>query len=159
MPRRSPTQMTALLWAAGSAILMIVGAIGPWLQALSGVVSVSGLDGDNDGWIVVVVGAAGLLIFCAVALGASHRIAWLLPLIGLIGVVVTAVDRRDVAERDQGGVGITDIFSGTPSTPDLDITVGWGLNLAMGASFSLLLASVVLLLTADKGDRPLKPLA
>jgi hypothetical protein len=146
MKELTPWQTTLFIWAAASAALMLVGAIGPWAVVLS-VVSIGGLDGGNDGWIVVVVAAAALIVLCAFALGASRRLVWPLPVLGLAGLAVTAIDRRDVSElRDDPGVSVEDILTDNPSPGPFAVDVGWGLNLAMGASFSLVVASGVLLL-------------
>lgn len=50
------------VWGLISAGLMVLGAYGPWVTALG--ISVSGLDGTNDGWFVAgaaVLGALALL--------------------------------------------------------------------------------------------------
>jgi hypothetical protein len=148
MNTRTPLENTALLWAAASAGLMIVGAIGPWATAVGGLASVGGLDGGRDGWFVVVVAAISLVVLAAVYFGSSLRIAWSLPVLGLLGLAVAAIDRRDVADAGRGP-GIGDVLTGQDDgSVETGIEVGWGLNLAMGASFSLVVASVVLLWAA-----------
>lgn len=125
---------------------MIVGAIGPWLTSVGGLVSVGGLDGGRDGWWVIVVAAIALVILAALFFGSANRIAWGVPILGLLGLAVAAIDRRDVNTDREFTLGDAFTKSGKP-TGDPLFEVGWGLNLAMGAAFSLVAASSLVLLT------------
>lgn len=122
-----------LLWIEASALLMLVGALGPWIKALG--VSVSGTDGSNDGWFVV-----GAAVFAGVLAALTHRNrgAGLCALIGgVAGLAVSAYDRNNVQDKiNSGGELLRNVA-----------TVGWGLNLCLAASISLGVAGVVWLFT------------
>src|SRR5207245_10709136 len=79
-----------LIWIGASALLMAVGAFGPWVKAFA--ISVSGTDGSNDGWVVLgaaVVGA-GLAAVTRANRGAG---AWAL-LAGRVGGGTTRYARK-----------------------------------------------------------------
>jgi hypothetical protein len=105
---------------------MVVGSLGPWAELFG--FSVSGVEGGNDGWLVIAaaVAGAGAVYWAAtrheLAGGAAAVVC------GGAGAVVTLVERGNV---DETGFG--------PFVAD----VGWGLTLAMIASFSLVLAGIV----------------
>ena len=60
-------------WAAGSLVLMVVGAFGPWATVAD--LTIHGTDGGRDGWVVV--GAAGIAALCLLLYIRSRR-GWLL---------------------------------------------------------------------------------
>jgi hypothetical protein len=116
-------------WVVGSAVLMIIGSFGPWVIALGQ--SVSGTDGTNDGWLVVGVAALGGLLFYR-ARGRRSGSVWAF-LCGAVGVAVTFYDRQNVQHKiDSGGLFVRAIAH-----------VGWGLNLALLASVSMVIAAAV----------------
>jgi hypothetical protein len=117
-----------LVWALASAVAMALGALAPWAEVF--VVTFSGLEEGNKGWLVLAAAAGGAL--------ASYW-AWTRSTLaggaaavgcGALGAVVTLVERGNVKELGFGPFGAAD--------------VGWGLTLAMLASFSLVLAGVAL---------------
>lgn len=114
---------------------MLVGAFGPWIK-IAGILntSVSGTDGSNDGWVVVVaavVGAGGLLAYSR-----GKRLAGAVPLVaGIVGLATTVYDRDNV----------NDALDETESSL-VAAQIGWGLNLALGASLVLAVVGLVALL-------------
>jgi hypothetical protein len=115
-----------LWWVLGSAVLMAIGAIGPWAKALF--VSVSGLDGD--GWFVLL----GAVVIVAITLihvrrhATRNRRPWWPFAVGLLAAVIAAATaiydanniQREISESDIEGIA----------------SVGWGLWLACVASVS-----------------------
>jgi hypothetical protein len=116
-------------WVLVSAGGMALGAFGPWVVALGQ--SVSGIDGSNDGWMVLACAAAGGVLFYATR---SKKAAGLWPVFaGGGGLAVTIYDRNNVQNAiNQGG-----------SLARALAHVGWGLNLAMIASGSMVLAGLI----------------
>jgi hypothetical protein len=111
---------------------MLIGSFGAWVKL--GAMSVSGTDGSNDGWVVVIAAVLGLLLL---VLSRRHRVAGLWALLaGLAGAATTVYDRNNVQDKiHQGGALVQALAS-----------VGWGLNVAMIASFSLLIAGIAWLI-------------
>ena len=96
---------------------MVVGAFGSWSKDPFGV-NVSGTDGSNHGWRVVIVAGASASLF---ALTRTRRIAGLWAILGgAAGLTVTLRDRDN----------ITDIHntSGCISTPVCGLTPGGALT-------------------------------
>jgi hypothetical protein len=130
-PRQATRFTGVAIWAAISVVVMAIGAFGPWIKGPLGI-SVSGTDGSNDGWIVVVCAVvAALLLYEYVV----HNGGRLLPLLALVaGIAATATtiyDRNNVSDKLK--------FQGTQIGQ-----IGWGLNAAMVASISLAIVSFVL---------------
>jgi hypothetical protein len=118
-----------LLWIEASAALMLIGAFGPWVKALG--VSVSGTDGSNDGWVVVVAALFGGVL---AAITYKNRGAGFFALIGgVAGLSTAAYDRNNVQDKISNG---GDLLRSVAS-------VGWGLNLCLFASISLAIAGAV----------------
>jgi len=83
-----------LIAVLASAGLMVLGSIGPWVTALA--TSVNGIDGTNDGWIVV---AAAVFAGVFVTWARDQRKAGILGLLpGLLGLGVTIYDRNNVSD-------------------------------------------------------------
>lgn len=125
-------------WGLASAGGMLLGAFGPWLEATAGFASISasGTDGSNDGWLVVgaaVVGGAG---FVLAAFGHSEKLSLLPLLAGIAGAAVAWNGRSNLQDEADAS--------------ELLVQVGWGLNLVLGASISLAIASLVLYSSATK---------
>ena len=125
-------QQAVFWWAVASAVLMVVGAFGPWVELLG--LSAGGTDGDNDGWLVIAVAAVAIAIFLWQRRTPRAGAATLAG--GVLGAIITIYDRSNVSDAaaDLGQAG------------DL-VQVGWGLNLAIVASISLAVAGVVWVLT------------
>src|SRR5438132_4177362 len=123
-------------WGLVSGAAMIVGAFGPWVKVLG--YSVSGTDGSNDGWIILVLAViAILLIFAASGERIASRLAASLVLvIGIAGSAVTIYDRGNLHAAIENGGALTQALA----------SVGWGLNLAMVASISLAIQGLVYML-------------
>jgi hypothetical protein len=104
---------------------MAIGSLAPWAEAFF--VSVSGVEGGNDGWLVIAAAVSGAAaVYWAVSRDALAGGAAAV-VCGGVGAVVTLVERGQV---ESAGFG--------PFTAE----VGWGLTLAMLASFSLVLAGI-----------------
>lgn len=119
---------------------MVLGAFGPWATALG--MSVGGVDGSNDGWVVLV--AAGLALFILFRYWRAPSIAKLgwCCVAGAVAAVTTIYDRHHVdVAISQGG----DLARAL-------VHVGWGLNLAMVASISLVLAAIVTGAVTDRSS-------
>ena len=117
-------RLPTVVWLGfAAAAAMVIGAFGPWGKVIGFVnVSVSGTDGANDGWLVVGAAAAGAACLFAYSRGAR---------IAALGTLLAGVGGAYVAIHDRGKV--TD--AADENTSDLaNIQVGWGLNLAIGAS-------------------------
>ncbi len=126
-------RLAALTWiglaAAGA---MVIGSFGPWIKAIGLVnLTVGGTDGANDGWLVVLAAAAGV---GALILYDRAYAAWRpgQHLIGAVGTMLAGAGGAAVTIYDRGN--ITDTANESTS---LVVQVGWGLNLAMGASIVL----------------------
>ncbi len=124
-----------LIAAGVSAVLMLVGAFGPWLKGPLGI-SVSGTDGSNDGWIMAgadVVAGVGVYAFAKFA----HR-GWAVTAVagGLLGLGVGFNDWHNIRDLLKGAQ-----FGGLQL-----VQVGWGLELGTIASGALMVAAVVLLI-------------
>ena len=86
-------QSPFLLWIEASAVLMLIGAFGPWVKAFA--FTVSGTDGSNDGWIVVVAALFGGVL---AAITYKNRGAGLCALIG--GVAgLSGFPRKERSQR------------------------------------------------------------
>ena len=120
-----------LIACALCVILMAVGAFGPWIKGPLGL-SVSGTDGDNDGWVVV--GAAA--IAAGTLWGYTQRVQRSL----LVFAIAAAAVAGGVAWHDRNRVKDALQVAGEPVGQ-----VGWGLNLALAASVGLGVASFALL--------------
>jgi hypothetical protein len=121
---------------------MLIGAFGPWGKVIGLInTSISGTDGSNDGWFVVGAAVVGALALFGWWQGRGRWLALGPLLAGAAGLLVTYSDRGNV----------TDIESS--STTNLaHFQVGWGLNLAMGASAGLGVVGLVALL--GRSDAP-----
>jgi hypothetical protein len=131
------SKLPTLIWfGLGAAVAMAVGAFGPWGKVVGIVnVSISGTDGSNDGWLVV--GAAGVGVACLFAYaGVGKPAAIGVLLAGAAGAAVGIYDRSNVTDlNDESGTNLA------------SIEVGWGLNLAIGASIALAVIGLIALLS------------
>lgn len=115
-------------WVLASAALMLIGAFGPWAKVFG--FSVSGTDGSNDGWFVVVIAVATAALFIWKR---ETRAAGISAIVGgTIASLVTIYDRQNLTPSSDDG----EVLEGL-------VQVGWGLNLAMLASISLGVAGIV----------------
>jgi hypothetical protein len=117
-PRRIPTHVLV----GGIAVAgLVVGSMGPWAK-VGALASVSGLDGSNDGWIVIVaavIAAVGLYAHY----GGGRGGATLAMIGGGLALAITVYDWNDI--------------DGRPI-----VQVGWGLNVAVLSALTLVLAMV-----------------
>lgn len=130
-----------VVWSLASCGLILVGAFGPWATVLS--VSVGGTSNGNDGWIIAAIAAVvGLLITAR-----REHTGWTKWAIcgGIVNIAITAYDRHHVSSTisQAGALGAALAH------------VGWGLNLALAASFSLALAGLASL--ARSSAKPPQP--
>jgi hypothetical protein len=130
-----------LWWLLASAVLMIIGAFGPWVTAFS--ISVAGTDGSNDGWVVVAAAGVGAGL-CYAARASRAAGVWAL-LGGIVGFAVTVYDRGHVQTAINRGGAFAQALA----------HVGWGLNLALVASISMALAGVAVLLQGGSSSEVL----
>ena len=136
-----PAKPRPFWWAAGSAALMLVGAVGPWARVLS-VVSVNGTDGD--GWFVI--GAAVLAAFALFRFWQRGPTRWLYAAAagGVVGCLVAAYDLSEL-RRVAGGTAFGDSSF---------VTAGWGIYLDVVASAGLAVFAVLLARTAPAAALP-----
>jgi len=123
--------------ALGSAVGMALGAFGPWARALGA--SVSGLDGNNDGWFVVAFAVVAALSVVLYESGSGSGWAGIAIVFGLSGAGVAWYDRSKVDELTSGEFDL--------------VQVGWGLNLALVASVAVIIASVFLAASKSSNRR------
>lgn len=133
-------------WVAACA--MGIGALfGPWATLFDHTGfrqgAVYGTDGGNHGWLVLSVALLGAVAFAGYAYLPAARVwtAALAVVAGAVAVGVTVHDRLGV-EHAFGGTrwGIVQVLQSF-------VHVGWGLNVALGASAIVAVAGVALLLT------------
>ena len=127
-----------------SAAAMVVGVLfGPWATLFaktSFTHSVSGIDSGNHGWLVVGFAAVGAVAFAGSLRASNLWLAACAVAAGGAAVAVTLHDRRDI-QHGLSGVHIS-IVQALRSF----VRVGWGLNLALGASAIMTLAALALVL-------------
>ncbi|MGE4426784.1 MAG: hypothetical protein AB7G37_10070 [Solirubrobacteraceae bacterium] len=117
---RPPVQLDQhTLWGIGSAVLLLIGSVTPW--ATAGPFSKNGIDGDGVITLVLAIAIGALIL-----LRRAPRVALGLA---LLSAAVTLYDTIDI-----GRVGGDSI---------IDVSVGWGLVLALIASLSLTAWGVV----------------
>ena len=123
-----------LAWALVSAGLMAIGAFGPWLNAL-GILSLTGWDVQKKeaGGLIAIALLGGLMVF--LYRESTSAGVWAL-FAGFAGLALTGWEHHR----------ITSVFGGVdPQYETLEkalIHIGWGLNLAIFASVSLMVAGL-----------------
>lgn len=128
--------------AVGATVLMIIGAIGPWAKVLF--VSVSGIDGQRDGWIVLVLAILSLIALASVLRGApARKVATGIAVDGLIA----------------GGVAIYDWTDLPQGNAIATVSPGWGLYLTVFASAALVFCGLKLYASSPPAvsARPVQP--
>lgn len=131
-------------WVIASMALAVLGSFGPWVKALGQ--SVSGVDGSNDGWLVIGAVLLGGLLFYATR---TSRGAGLWALLGGgAGLAITIYDRSNV----QNVIDSSGLASAL-------VQVGWGLNVALAGSASLAVAGLVGLLQSGNAAPSAAPFA
>lgn len=127
--RNSSRGLGILIWSGASVAFMVIGSFGPWIEALGQ--SVSGTDGSNDGWVVVAAAVIGALLMYVTR---ANRGAGIWAIVaGLAGSIVTIHDRSHASHAISNAGALVQAVA----------RIGWGLNLAMVASISLVIAGVV----------------
>ncbi len=130
-PTPMGTRTTFAFWAGAVAILfMAIGAFGPWAKVLA--ISINGLDGSNDGWLVIGAAAIAALMFVVYARFAGFGPLLFAGLAAVGAIAVTIHDRNHIKNVQL-------------------VQVGWGLNVALIASILLLLATLGLALFNRQG--------
>lgn len=136
--RRLADLPASIWWAAGSLVLMVVGAFGPWASVLG--VSINGTDDSKDGWLVL--GAAVVAALLLVGYVIRGR-AWYAVVAMLAGLASAAIAAYDIADTNniasQTGNGL--------------VSTEWGIYLSLAASISLALATLAVLLQARQNKR------
>jgi len=135
------TSPKSLWWSAGSLVLMVVGAFGPWAK-IADLLTINGTDGGRDGWIVV--GAAGVAALSLLFYRRFRR-GWLVVLALLAGVAAASTVAYDISD-------IRGIASGDELFGDL-VSTQWGIYVALVGSISLALASLGVLVESRKSRR------
>jgi hypothetical protein len=128
-------------WMAASAVLMLVGALGPWARVLG--LSLSGIDFGVGGFVLLAAVVVGVLL----GLFDQGRLASrkLVIASGLLGLVSFAVTTTYLAQLLPGG-SAGELFG------EEVLGGGWGLVLAWLASASLVGATLVAL-RGKQGER------
>jgi len=121
----------SLWWSAGSVVLMVVGAFGPW-ASVADLVTVHGTDGASDGWIVV--GAAAVAVIAMLFYRRQRR--WLLVLPLLAGIAGAATTAYDISNANE--LASSELFGSI-------VSVEWGIYVALAGSISLALSSLGLM--------------
>ena len=133
--RRLADLPASIWWAAGSLVLMVVGAFGPWASVLG--ITINGTDDSKDGWLVL--GAAVLAALLLLGYVVRRR-AWYAVVATLAGVASAATAAYDIADTNniasQTGNGL--------------ISTEWGIYLSLAASISLALSTLAVLLQARR---------
>jgi hypothetical protein len=130
-------QQALFWWVVVSAALMVVGSFGPWAKVLG--FSISGIDGNNDGWFVIAIAvvAGGVFLWKRETTQAGFAaIAG-----GVLGASVAIYDRTNVKDAAAEGGELGEL-----------VQVGWGLNLALVASISLAIAGAVWIVKSEAGS-------
>jgi hypothetical protein len=122
------------LWGLASAGVMVLGAIGPWIE-VGGLVSIDGTDDGRDGWVVIGAAAVGALAFALWMRGRWWSL--LAALAAGAGLATTIYDRLDL-EGTVAGIDVGRFLE-----------AGWGLYVAMAGSASLAAAAVGALITSN----------
>lgn len=123
----------AIVFAGAAVLMMAVGAIGPWAKGPLGS-SLSGIDGSNDGWVVLAVTLAAAVSAAAHWRAPRRGTGAVLLLCAAVNGYLTYNDRQSVQElvTSDGAVGL--------------VSVGWGLSLALAGAVLLALAGVALII-------------
>lgn len=126
-------------WAVASLVVMVVGAVGPWAEVLS--VTIDGIDGSRDGWVVIGAAAVAALLLLVFAVA---RRAWLavFPLLaGAVGGATAGYDISDIRSLASETIG------------GRLVETEWGIYVALAGSISLIVASLALMVEG-RGRRP-----
>jgi hypothetical protein len=138
------TRLTAVRvfgWGLVSAVVMVIGAFGPWAKVL-GLVTVNGTDDGGDGWVVIVAAVLGIV---ALLLWRMRSRRWLIlsVIAGAAGLATAVYDRIDI-EGTTDGVDVGAL-----------VDAGWGIYVAMIGSASLAAAAIAgWMITAAPQETP-----
>jgi hypothetical protein len=121
---------------------MAVGSVGPWVRA--GSVDLGGGIQHGDVWLVLVAAIVGAVVLIVWSRRRMGGVAALLA--GLVGLAVALYDRWHLVRLIPLPPGVNIFTAGF-------LQVGWGLYLALLASFSFALCGLVWLLAhADSSE-------
>ena len=129
-PKENPNRRIAaatLLWAAASALLMVVGALGPWASVLG--VRVDGIQ-DEIVLVLATIAIAALIV------SAQWRRQLLLLAPLCAGLATAILATRDAVDGDQIASGVNQHL----------VRIDWGLYVVVVSSISLVLASTALVI-------------
>jgi hypothetical protein len=124
-----------VLWVLGSAAAMVLGAVSPWMKVFG--ISSRGIDGINDGWLVVIAAVTGGAAFLWKRDPAA---AGVVIGCGCLGGAIAIYDRVLIGDTASESGGF--------------IQVGWGVNLAIIASISFAAAGLVWILKSEGATAP-----
>jgi len=134
--------VTVLRWLCiAAAALIIIGSLGPWREALGGIVTVSGTDNGGDGVFLIILAA-----FYAAAIGRHFGApkGWLVILALLLAVLMLAITIADYGNvKDVPDESLRDA-----------VTAGWGIWLAMLGSAAAAILALALWNVARAAARP-----
>jgi Protein of unknown function (DUF2510) len=128
------------VWALVSAGLMTVGAFGPWVTAL-GVISVNGWDVQKKeaGILIVLALLGALAVFTQRTTSTSGSVA---VFAGLGGLLLTGWEHHRITSALASAAAASSTQSFIHMDVGAIVHVGWGLDLALLASASLMLAGI-----------------
>lgn len=128
------------VWALVSAVAMVIGAFGPWVTAL-GLISVNGWDVQKKeaGILIVLALLAAVAAFTRRASATSGSVA---TFTGLGGLILTFWEHHRITSALAGAASESESQSFIHFDVGAIIHVGWGLDLALLASASLMLAGI-----------------
>ena len=92
------------LWVFGSATAMVIGAFSPWMKLFG--FSSRGIDGINDGWLVVIAAVAGGAAFVWKRDPAS---AGVVIGCGCLGGAIAIYDRVLISDTAKGTGGLIQV--------------------------------------------------
>jgi hypothetical protein len=136
-------------WILASAVVMVVGAVGPWAKAFG--LTINGLDGD--GTIILILGILAIVAGAIVARTSKRpRPRWpyiVCAIAGLLGAAIALYDWGSL----EGVVDSTALSDAEEDLVAAAVSAGWGIVLAAIAGVSLTVASVAGFV-GRKGETP-----
>ena len=143
------------VWALVSAGLMVIGAFGPWVTAL-GLISVNGWDVQKKeaGILIVLALLGAVTVFTRRMSSASGSVA---TFTGLGGLILTGWEHHRITSALSHAAAASDSQSFLHFDVGAIVHVGWGLDLALVASLSLMLAGIASFFLGEAAVRGATP--